>query len=141
GRLGYRGAIIIQRMIEPECAGVCLTLDPRTNRVNSVIIELTYGGNQQITNGTGSPQRLVVDRATGDILEDQAGPPRAPLHQLDIADMVRQFLTLEAHFGHPLDIEWAWLKRRLFILQARPIVHHATRADVSGSEFDRAMNF
>jgi pyruvate,water dikinase len=116
----YRGALIVQRMIVAEHAGVCLTLDPRTGRDNAVILELASGDNEAITSGTVLPDRLVVDRLTGDILEaDRRGAREAAL---DATGLVRQFLTLEARFGQPLDVEWAWANRRLYILQARPIV-------------------
>jgi phosphoenolpyruvate synthase/pyruvate phosphate dikinase len=115
----YRGSIIIQRMIEAEYAGVCLTVDHRTGSGNTVIIELVKGGNQAVTQGTVLPDRVVVDRLTGDVREDQR---RHPSPGIDIPDLVQQFLTLEAHFGTPLDIEWAWNDRKLSILQARPIV-------------------
>ena len=39
-----------------------------------------------------------------------------------MAALVQQFLTLEARVGKPLDIEWAFADRKLYILQARPIV-------------------
>lgn len=128
GRNGtaYRGSVIVQRMIRADCAGVCLTRDKRTSRGEAVIIEMTAGGNQGITGGTMRPHRLVVDRQTGDILEEERSGARDHGREVDIAWMVRQFLSLEARFGKPLDIEWALVGRELYILQARPIVagHH-----------------
>jgi phosphohistidine swiveling domain-containing protein len=117
----YRGALMVQRMIEAEYAGVCLTLDRRTGRGDAVILELAAGGNEGITGGTAVPDRLVVDRLTGDVLESERRCPA--LASLDVVALVRQFLTLEARFGKPLDIEWAWANGKLYILQARPIVN------------------
>jgi phosphoenolpyruvate synthase/pyruvate phosphate dikinase len=115
----YRGSLIVQRMVVGEWAGVCLTLDRRTGRDNAVIIEMAPGNNEAITGGSVVPDRLVVDRLTGDFLEAERhgdGPAA-----VDVGALVKQFLTLEAHFGTPLDIEWAWAKGKLYILQARPI--------------------
>jgi phosphoenolpyruvate synthase/pyruvate phosphate dikinase len=117
----YRGSIILQRMIDADYAGVCLTADLRTGQGDTVIVELAAGGNQAVTQGHGKPDRVVVDRLTGDILENHRKSPRLSSGQIDIPDMVQQFLTLEAHFGKPLDIEWALRDRKLYILQARPI--------------------
>jgi phosphohistidine swiveling domain-containing protein len=119
---GYRGSLLIQRMVEAEYAGVCLTSDSRTGSANAVILELVAGGNQSVTQGTVRPDRLVVDRLTGDIREHQrAGNKRLP-PVIDVGHLVHQFLTLEAEFGKPLDIEWALADQKLYILQARPIV-------------------
>ena len=40
-----------------------------------------------------------------------------------LGGLVQQFLTLEAKFGKPLDIEWAVAGGKLYILQARPIAY------------------
>ncbi len=124
GRHGgaYRGSIIIQRMIRGDCAGVCLTRESRTGHGDAVIIEMTAGGNTGVTGGTVRPDRLVVDRLTGDIIHEERCCRQLRGRALDLGRMVQQFLTLEARFGTPLDIEWALANRELYILQARPIV-------------------
>jgi phosphohistidine swiveling domain-containing protein len=125
GRSGapYRGSVIVQRMIDADCAGVCLTRDGRTGTADSVIVEMTAGGNQGITGGTIRPDRVVVDRLTGDVLVDERRSETLKACALDATGMVQQFLALELRFGKPLDIEWAIAGRELYILQARPIVH------------------
>jgi pyruvate,water dikinase len=77
------------------------------------------GSNEAVTQGTAVPDRVMVDRLTGDIVEDRR---RVRCPGVDLAELVRQFLTLEGLFGKPLDIEWAWAERKLYILQVRPIV-------------------
>jgi phosphohistidine swiveling domain-containing protein len=116
---GYRGSIIVQRMIDADFAGVCLTREPRTGRDNALILELKTGGNQAITAGRLRPDRLVIDRLTGDILDEHRSSPASA--GLQIHPLVKQFLKLEARFGRPLDIEWAVADGKLYILQARPI--------------------
>jgi pyruvate,water dikinase len=127
----YRGGLILQRMIAADYAGVCLTLDGRTGHGNAVILEMVAGDNDALTSGAAVPDRLVVDRHTGDILEAERRCARLREAAVDVAGLVQQFLTLEARFGQPLDIEWAWAQRKLYILQARPIVNgHGPRAPV-----------
>jgi phosphohistidine swiveling domain-containing protein len=121
----YRGAVIVQRMIAADWAGVCLTQDARTGHGNAVIVEAVAGGNETVTGGTTVPDRFVVDRLTGDLLEAQQRRPQPTDGAMDVAALVRQCLTLEARFGKPLDIEWALAGRKLYILQARPIVKGA----------------
>jgi phosphoenolpyruvate synthase/pyruvate phosphate dikinase len=115
----YRGSIIVQRMIQADHAGVCLTMDERTGNANALILEFLAGGNEALTQGTVRPQRIVVNRLTGDVQEHPQDSETAPA--LAIPGLVQQFLTLEARFGKPLDIEWALAAGKLYILQARPI--------------------
>jgi phosphohistidine swiveling domain-containing protein len=123
----YRGGIIVQRMIDAQAGGVCLTRDARAGSGESVILEMTAGGNQGVTGGTALTDRVVVDRLTGDIVEADRRCPRLREAPVDVAGLVQQFLTLEAHFGQPLDIEWALAEGKLYILQVRPIVQRGER--------------
>jgi pyruvate,water dikinase len=125
----YRGSVIVQQMVAPECSGVCLTRDPRTLRGDAVIIELSSGTNTGVTGGTVRPDRIVVDRRTGDVLEDVRRTPALRGRALDVTRLVREFLTLESAFGAPLDIEWALEGGELSILQARPIVQRSAAAE------------
>ena len=124
GRNGnaYRGSVIVQRMVRADCAGVCLTQEARTGHGDAVILEMMAGGNEGVTGGTARPDRVVVDRRTGDILHEDRRCPLLRPRGAEIARLVGEFLTLEARFGQPLDIEWALAGRELYILQARPIV-------------------
>ena len=128
GRPAYRGSVIVQRMVQADCGGVCLTRDERTGNGDAVIIELTAGTNTGVTGGTARPDRLVVDRLTGDILDEKRRSASLCLPALDVSGLVQQFLTLESRFGKPLDIEWAVVGQQLYILQARPIVAPNTEA-------------
>jgi phosphohistidine swiveling domain-containing protein len=119
----YRGGVIVQRMIEADFAGVCLTRDERTGHGDTLVLEMTAGGNEAVTGGTIVPDRIVVDRLTGDLLEAERRCPTLRAMSLDVSGLVQQFLTLEAKFGKPLDIEWAVARGKLYILQARPIAN------------------
>jgi pyruvate,water dikinase len=82
---------------------------------------MVAGGNESLTGGTVLPDRVVVDRLTGDILEEERRCASLRQAAIDVADLVRQFLLLEERFGKPLDIEWAVSDQKLYILQARPV--------------------
>lgn len=129
----YSGSVIVQKMIAADCAGVCLTSDARTGHAGAVIIEMAAGGNSEITGGTIRPDRVVVDRRTGDILDEQHAGSAPCAQALDVTGLVRQFLQLESRFGMPLDIEWALASQELYILQARPIVHSRAPAAAAAS--------
>lgn len=121
----YRGSIIVQRMIHADCGGVCLTLDRRAGRGDALILEMAVGGNESITTGLATPERIVMDRLTGDILESERRGGQQPSAAFDLGHIMQQFLTLETRFGKAVDIEWAWSDRQLYVLQVRPIVGDA----------------
>jgi phosphohistidine swiveling domain-containing protein len=118
----YRGGVIVQRMLAPHYAGVCLTRDSRTGRGDAVVLEMTAGDNEAVTAGTACPDRFVVDRLTGDLLEADRRCPGLAGAAIDVTGLAQQFLTLEARFGKPMDVEWAWADGKLYVLQARPVV-------------------
>ena len=53
---------------------------------------------------------------------DQADRRRLSLSDADVTELARQAVTIEEHYGRPMDIEWGkdGLDGRLYILQARP---------------------
>ncbi|OAI40505.1 hypothetical protein AYO40_00815 [Planctomycetaceae bacterium SCGC AG-212-D15] len=128
GRNGatYAGSIVVQRMVHADFSGVCLTRDRRLGKDNAVFLEWVAGSNESVTGGTVVPARVVVDRMTGDIVEDECPSARLPMNVVGLA---QQFLALEARYGKPLDIEWAIVDRCLYILQARPIVRAAPNGE------------
>jgi len=134
GRAAYRGSVIVQRMIQADCAGVCLTRDGRTGNGDAVIVEMTAGGNTGVTGGTVRPDRFVVNRLTGDIVQEERRCDVLRGRWIDVTGMVQQFLKLESKFGKPLDIEWALVGENLYILQARPIVNGQSRPENAGPE-------
>jgi phosphohistidine swiveling domain-containing protein len=125
GRSGaaYRGSVIVQRLVRPECSGVCLTRDARSRGANALVLEMTAGANVGITGGTVRPDRFVVDRVTGDVLEEARSSRERLGLPVDVTGLAREFLRLEAGFGRALDIEWALEGGTLLILQARPIAN------------------
>ena len=66
--------------------------------------------------------RSQVGRTTEFVEVDQADRRRLSLSDADVTELARQALTIEEHYGRPMDIEWGkdGLDGRLYILQARP---------------------
>jgi rifampicin phosphotransferase len=117
-------AVIIQRMLRPDIAGVLFTRDPISG-ASSFIIEYVKGLGEVLVSGRKTPKRLVV--ADGENLD--AGHPLEKL-----VTIARQ---LEEGFGYPLDIEWALCGGVLYILQARPITRLSPPDASSGQSYSR----
>ncbi len=48
-------------------------------------------------------------------------PAGQVLAEAQAGQLARLGEQIEAHYGHPQDIEWAWAGGRFHVLQARPI--------------------
>jgi rifampicin phosphotransferase len=98
-----RMAVIVQRMVQPELAGVVFTVNPATG-AEEVVIEACEGLADEL---------LAGSRA--------ALPATHPLLVQHRAEIERVARAIHRHFGAPQDIEFAIEGGELFVLQARPI--------------------
>ncbi|RME73785.1 MAG: hypothetical protein D6776_06405, partial [Planctomycetota bacterium] len=125
-----RMAVLVQRLVEPTCAGILFTRDPVTG-AQRMVVEMVRGSGEAVASGRVEPARFTIDRATGAI--ERAGgdpalsPAPATLHEL--AALGRR---VEALFGGPQDLEWAIENGRAVLLQSRPITGLGTAARREG---------
>lgn len=111
-------AVIVQRMVPADRAGVAFTADPDSGERDVLRIEAVEGLGERLVSGATSPEAWVV-RGTG--AEKLRASPRPVLEPAQVRRLATCCRALEVAFGHPLDIEWAIAGERLFLLQARPI--------------------
>ncbi|OYP10809.1 hypothetical protein CG709_09105, partial [Lachnotalea glycerini] len=52
----------------------------------------------------------------------------------EIQTLVKKSMEIEVHYGHPMDIEWAFAEGSLYILQARSITTTSTQHEELGDE-------
>lgn len=113
-------AVIVQRMVEAETAGIAFTADPICGR-SEVIIEAVSGPGKDAVSGEKDPDRYVVN-ASGKISEltpTEKGRPLLSREQiLQLADSANR---IARKMGNPQDIEWAWDGADFIFLQTRPI--------------------
>ena len=106
-------AVLVQQMVSPEWAGVLFTANPVTQNPFEMVINAAEGTGDAVAAGTVTPRSVRLDR-DGRALGDDLAP--ALLDALARAG--REIARL---LGEPADIEWAWRRGELHILQARPI--------------------
>ena len=117
GHAGGPIAVLVQRMLAPEAAGVAFTADPVTGARGDVVV----------TAGRGLGERVVSGEAVGDewVVHDGAPTCRRSTERAIDADQAVEIAALarrvEAHVGAPQDVEWAIESGRLHLLQARPM--------------------
>jgi rifampicin phosphotransferase len=132
-------AVVVQRLVDAEVAGVMFTRDPLDHTGSLMRIEAAWGLGEVVVSGRVTPDWFQVERSTGQIHARQTGhkPVRMTRSRLQQVSPERQtefclteeqlaklaFLgrTVEAFFGDPRDIEWAISDDRVWLLQARPI--------------------
>ncbi len=139
-------APIVQNMVHSEVAGVMFTANPITSSRDELVIEANWGLGESVVSGKSmndffllqkSPLELKdkrISKKTVMICFDEekgygrkemaVGPGKmdAPtLSEEQALELGEMGLKIEDLFGFPQDIEWAYEKGTLFILQSRNI--------------------
>lgn len=115
-RAGGSMAVLIQPMIAAEAAGVAFTIDPVSGK-HRIVIEAVEGLGERLVSGSTTPERWTIEE-DGSIEAPSASSALSAEQAWAIGDLARR---VEAHLGHPQDIEWAIASGSLWLLQARPI--------------------
>ncbi|MBC7250311.1 MAG: phosphoenolpyruvate synthase [Anaerolineae bacterium] len=136
-------AVVVQRLVPAEAAGVLFTANPVTGRRDQVTISAAWGLGEAVVGGLVTPDTIIVAKATARVLERQTADKqvmtvrvdggteerpvpeslrRAPvLSDEQAAELTRLGAQIEELYGMPMDIEWALADGVFSVLQARPI--------------------
>ena len=68
-----RLAVVVQAMVHSATAGVLFTANPVTGRRREAVIDASPGLGEAVVSGAVTPDHLVVDTATGRVLESRVG--------------------------------------------------------------------
>jgi phosphohistidine swiveling domain-containing protein len=117
--------IVVQRMIEPDYAGVLFTRD--LGCPSHSLVECVAGTADKLVSGTVTP---IVCRF-GRISLQPIGGDEMPI---DLMPLVATGRDLEKLFGGPQDVEWAHCDGVFYLVQSRDI----TRTE-AGAESDTAV--
>jgi pyruvate,water dikinase len=161
-------AVVVQRVVPAEAAGVLFTIDPVTGDRSQVTVEAAFGLGLPLVGGDVTPDRYAVDKVTFEIrsraiatkpFADRFDPEAATLHRAqlspeeasspaisddEVVALARIGKRVEASFGRPMDVEWALGPgpngpRQVHLLQARPETVHRAQERETGSP-QRAMD-
>lgn len=137
-------AVVVQRMVDVDAAGIMFTANPVTGRRGQAIIDASPGLGEAVVSGAVNPDHYVVDTVTGRTVERTLGDKRIriqPLpgggteavevpHGMDspclteeqVAGLAGLGLRTEQYFAAPQDIEWAIDRSgAVWLTQSRPI--------------------
>jgi pyruvate,water dikinase len=133
-------AVIVQRLLRPEAAGICSMVSPMRSN-DRVFVYANYGFGESVVRGSVVPDTHVVDRQSLEPLMDILGSKTMQVVARDggIAetgvpcDQQKQFClsprqvgsvaklarAVEARQGKPMEIDWAYEEGTLYLLDAR----------------------
>lgn len=135
-------AVVIQRMVASDCAGVLFTCHPSTANPAHIVITANHGLGESVVSGHSEPDTIILERTydndvtikskilgTKDKIIKMADVGVVESRGLDgfsITDnqalvLGRVGVAIEEKMGGARDIEWAFWQGRLYLLQARPI--------------------
>ncbi|MDN5858954.1 MAG: phosphoenolpyruvate synthase [Pseudonocardia sp.] len=134
-----RIAVVVQRMVPAEHAGVLFTANPVTGARDEIVIDASSGLGEAVVSGLVTPDHYVLD-ARGSVIARAPGrrevvirgvdgggvahtadEPVDPLPDGVLGELATLGRTVAAHFGRPQDIEWARADGRVWLVQARPM--------------------
>ncbi|GGO61961.1 PEP/pyruvate-binding domain-containing protein [Nonomuraea cavernae] len=108
-------AVVVQRMVDPEVAGVLFTANPITGTRTQMVVDAAPGLGTAVVDGSADTDHYLLDgcEPTG------AHGCLGPRHLTALYDAGQR---LQEHFGAPQDVEWAFDRDgALWLLQSRPI--------------------
>lgn len=141
-------AVVVQKMVEAESAGVLFSRHPLNGDPGVMIITANYGLGESVVSGSAEPDTFYIKRSHKDevtILGSKAGAKKM-LIQMDEGTSIKEVeldedkrkqlclkeeivlklaklgVIMEKFFGTPRDIEFAVTKdNKVYLLQSRPI--------------------
>jgi pyruvate,water dikinase len=146
-----RIAVVVQRMVEADVAGVLFTANPVTAHTEQMVVNANFGLGESVVSGVATPDSWVLDSANLTVVERSLGAKevvivRNPAPQdtaahgtitKDAPAVDRERFTLDdtqlkqlgalgravqRHYDEiPQDIEWAFAGGTLHLLQSRPV--------------------
>ena len=120
-----QGGVVIQKMVPAEYAGVMFTEHPATT--GAMMVEMVTGLGEDLVSGNVTPDSFAYGKLTSELLEEESSVASPP--PIDVAPLLALGRELEAMFGHPQDIEWAYAKGKFYLLQARNITRSVSTGD------------
>ena len=137
-------AVVVQQMVDSDRSGVVFSADPATGDRSLVVIEAAWGLGEIVVSGAVEPDTYVVAKDGPRLVSARVGNKTAAIdrdadgqerrRELEPAEALRRVLSdeevlevaglglrVEAHYGEPQDMEWAYAGGVLYLVQSRPI--------------------
>ncbi len=137
-------AVIVEKMVDSDKAGVIFTVDPMSGDENKIVIEAGLGLGESVVSGSITPDRYVVDKTSLQVLDKKLArqkdmvvrKPGGETQRVEVPEELQETQKLsdgeirvlaklarriEEHYGWPQDIEWAVEGKNVYIVQTRAV--------------------
>lgn len=135
-------AVVVQKMVFPQAAGILFTADPVTNNRKVVSIDAGFGLGEALVSGLVNAdtykvrngaligkqiatKKLAIYAANGGGTKEQEIPSPQQTNPVltdeQIVELAGLGRKIEQHFGSPQDIEWCLADDTFYMVQSRPI--------------------
>lgn len=119
GRVATGGlAVLIQRMVDADAAGVAFTADPVTGERDTILVSAVTGLGDRLVSGEVSGDEWAVREGLAERRRTDVPEAIDAATVLAVADLAQR---VASYLGAPQDIEWAVRGGAVQVLQARPI--------------------
>ena len=135
-------AVVVQKMVFPQVAGILFTADPVTGNRKVLSIDASFGLGEALVSGLVNADIYKVQ--SGKVIDKKISTKKLAIYalkdggtreqEIEPERQNRQVLTdeqilllehlgrrIEEHFGCPQDIEWCLADNTFYIVQSRPI--------------------
>jgi pyruvate,water dikinase len=145
-KLGIAGApqvaVVVQRLVEPDCAGVLFTRNP-VDGADERLVEAAWGLGEVVVAGLVTPDQYRISRAgvvlsrtpgnkdlailpqpdggTAEVELDEQRAAELCLSDAQLLELHALASRCEAVYGGTQDLEWAYAGGRLYLLQRRTL--------------------
>lgn len=138
-----RIAVLVQQLVASDVSGVVFGANPVSGDTGEILINASWGLGESIVGGAVTPDTFVVRKSDLAILDRQIADkqrmtitspqgtrevdvPRSmrrqpALKDAQIVEMAGLAAALESEMGYPADVECAFARGQLHLLQCRPI--------------------
>jgi len=121
-------AVVVQRLVRADAAGVMFTADPVTGDRDALVVTAVRGLGEALVSGEQGGEDWLV-RKGRPIRRRSLAEPVLTAEQ--VMELVAIGERVAAHFGRPQDIEWVLEGGRIRLVQARPITALPERVEWS----------
>src|SRR5579864_952562 len=135
-------AVVVQKMVFPQVAGILFTADPVTSSRKVLSIDASFGLGEALVSGLVNADTYRV--RNGEVIEKKISTKKLAISALKDGGTYEQEIEpekqngqaltdeqilqlegigrkIEAHFGRPQDIEWCLVDDTFYVVQSRPI--------------------
>lgn len=134
-------AVVVQRMVAAEAAGVLFTVNPVTGAMDELVIEAALGLGDKVVSAQVTPDRYRVKRRQPHEVIEREGDETASVLTSSLGRLAELGLACERLLGRAADVEWAVAEGGVHLLQMRAVTVSGSRKPVVrfGSRFNAEL--